>query len=188
MKHIHPISLILTIFAIGIISETRCFAQSDMLWRVGGQYGVLGNTFCKKGAAENFTMSFTLGFDIAIKNTPWRWGAEVGAMNQAIADYFFEEDEPDRFVRPNFAYVGAFSDYGFTMGVLPLFCRAGLAYAQQSDMWIHHVERKTIPLVITGFGFDWNYFKVMLNGYIAPEGNYVLTLSGGLYFGKKKTQ
>ena len=109
-------------------------------------------------------------------------------MNQAIADYFFEEDEPDRFVRPNFAYVGAFSDYGFTMGVLPLFCRAGLAYAQQSDMWIHHVERKPIPLVITGFGFDWNYFKVMLNGYIAPEGNYVLTLSGGLYFGKKKTQ
>ena len=188
MKHIHPISLILTIFAIGIISETRCSAQSDMLWRVGGQYGVLGNTFCKKGSAENFTMSLTLGFDIAIKNTPWRWGAEVGAMNQAIADYFFEEDEPDSFVRPNFAYVGAFGDYGFTMGKLPLFCRAGLAYAQQSDMWIHHVERKPIPLVITGFGFDWNYFKIMLNGYIAPEGNYVLTLSGGLYFGKKKTQ
>ena len=188
MKHIHPISLILTIFAIGIISETRCPAQSDMLWRVGGQYGVLGNTFCRKGAAENFTMSLTLGFDIAIKNTPWRWGAEVGIMNQGIAEYFFKEDEPDRFVRPNFAYAGTFADYGFTMGKLPLFCRAGLAYAQQSDMWIHHVERKPIPLAITGFGFDWNYFKVMLNGYIAPEGNYVLTLSGGLYFGKKKKQ
>jgi hypothetical protein len=38
-------------------------------------------------------------------------------------------------------------------------------------MWPHHVEHKPIPLVITGFGFDWDYLKVMLNGYIAPEGN-----------------
>lgn len=188
MNHFRSISLILTIIALSLISKTRCFAQSDMLWRVGGQYGVFGNTFCKKGTADNFTMSLTLGFDMAIKNTPWRWGAEVGAMNQAIADYFFPEDEPDRFVRPNFAYIGAYTDYGFHMGTLPLFCRAGLAYARQSDMWIYHVEHKPIPLVITGFGFDWDYLKVMLNGWVAPEGNYVITLSGGLYFGKKRQQ
>ena len=188
MNHFRLISLVLTIISLSLISKTRCFAQSDMLWRVGGQYGVFGNTFCKKGAVENFTMSATLGFDMAIKNTPWRWGAEVGSMNQAIADYFFPEDEPDRFVRSNFAYIGAFTDYGFHMGTLPLFCRTGLAYARQSDMWIYHVEHKPIPLVITGFGFDWDYLKVMLNGYVAPEGNYVITLSGGLYFGKKRQQ
>ena len=188
MKHFRSISLILTVFTVGIISETRCYAQSDMLWRVGGQYGVIGNTFCRNGYAENYTMSLTLGFDIAIKDTPWRWGAEVGAMNQGIADYFFEEDEPDSFVRPNFAYVGAFADYDFPKVESPLFCRAGLAYAQQSDMWIHHVERKPVPLFISGVGFDWNSFKVMLNGYIAPKGIYIITLSGGLYFGKKKNK
>ena len=186
MKHIHAISLILMMFTAGIVSETWCSAQSDMIWRVGGQFGVFGNTFCKKGSAENFTMSATLGFDIAIKDTPWRCGAEVGLMNQGIAHYSYVEDEPDRFVRPNFGYAGAFAEYGFSAGKLPLFCRAGLAYAQQHDAWIYHVERKHIPLVITGFGFDWNYLKITLNGYIAPEGNYVLTVSGGLYFGKRK--
>lgn len=171
------------LFSVGI----TCSAQSDMLWRIGGQYGVMGNTFCKKVDSEIFTMSLTFGFDIAIKNTPWRWGAEVGAMNQGIADYFFEEDEPERFVRSNFAYVGTFADYGLFMEKLPLFCRAGLAYARQSDLWIYHYEQKYIPLVITGIGLDWNYFKLMFNGYIAPEGNFIITLSGGLYFGKKKT-
>ncbi len=178
------------ILIISFLLSINCFAQSDMLWRVGGQYGVYGNTFCKKGSAAsfNFTQSLTLGFDMAIKDTPWRWGVEVGAISQGIADYFFEEDEPDRFIRPNYAYAGGFSEYGFHLGKLPLFCRAGLAYALERDMWIHHVENKHIPFVITGLGFDWNYFKVMLNGYIAPEGNFVLTLSGGLYFGKKKKQ
>lgn len=185
MKYHHFTYLHLIFVICFLLFETNCFAQSDMLWRVGGQYGI-GNTFCKKGSAENFTMSLTLSFDMAIKNTPWRCGVEVGAMNQAIADYFFKEDEPDRFIRPNFAYAGAFSDYGFYIGKLPLFCRAGLAYARQSDMWIYHVENKNIPLVITGFGTDLDYLKVMLNGYIAPEGNFVLTLSGGLYLGMEK--
>ena len=43
-------------------SEAKCAAQSDMIWRVGGQYGVLGITYFKD-KTEDFTMSLTLGFD-----------------------------------------------------------------------------------------------------------------------------
>ena len=127
-------------------SEAKCAAQSDMIWRVGGQYGVLGITYFKD-KTEDFTMSLTLGFDMAVKDTPWRLGVEGGVMNQGIADYFFEEDEPDHFVRPNYIYAGA---------------------------------------VITGFGYDLDFFKAMLNGYIAPGGILVVTLSGGFYFGRRR--
>ena len=166
-------------------SEAKCAAQSDMIWRVGGQYGVLGITYFKD-KTEDFTMSLTLGFDMAVKDTPWRLGVEGGVMNQGIADYFFEEDEPDHFVRPNFIYAGAFTEYGFHVWRQPLFCRAGLGYALESDMWVHHVETKHVPIVITGFGYDLDYFKAMLNGYIAPGGILVVTLSGGFYFGRRR--
>ena len=64
-------------------SEAKCAAQSDMIWRVGGQYGVVGITSCGD-KTEDFTMSLTLGFDMAVKDTPWRWGIEGERMNRTI--------------------------------------------------------------------------------------------------------
>lgn len=170
------------------LAETCCLAQSEMAWRAGGQIGLIGDTFSKfQGEYHRIpTMSLSLSYDMAIGDTPWRGGIDVGTTYQGLWEYRFEENEADRFVRTDFMYAGAFADYGFHLWKLPLFCRAGLAYARQNDMWVKHNEYKSIPLVITGFGFDWNHCIVMLNGYIAPEGILVLTLSGGAYFGKRK--
>jgi len=156
-----------------------------MSWRIGGQLGI-GNTFSAEGEADNFTMSQTLGFDLAIGQSPWRAGIECGAMNQAIADYFFEEDAPDVFVRPNFIYAGVFADYGFHVGKLPFFVRAGLGPAQQTDVYVHHVEQKVIPFLFTGAGLDYDYGKFMLQGFLSPSGDFVLTVSLGLYVGKMR--
>jgi len=146
----------------------------------------IGNTFSSRGSADNFTMSATLGFDMALGQTPWRVGVECGAMNQAIADYAFEENEPERFIRPNFLYAGVYTDYGFHLGKLPLFVRGGIGPARQTDLYIYHTEHKVIPLFITGFGVDLDYGKGMLQGYLSPSGDFVLTLSFGLYLGKNR--
>jgi hypothetical protein len=68
-------------------------------------------------------------------------GIDAGIMNQGIADYFFEEDEPDRFIRPNYEYVGGVVDYSvFSKNEFTVFARGGLAPAHRRDMYIWHSE------------------------------------------------
>ena len=134
----------------------------------------------------DFTMSLTMGFNKAIKETKWRWGIDAGIMNQGLADYFFDEDEPDRFIRPNFEYVGGVVDYSIaSKNHYAIFARGGLAPAHRSDLYIQHYEDKYTCLGIIGIGVDYYWGRFIINGYIDPRGYFVLMLSSRLWFGKK---
>lgn len=162
-------------------------AQSSMKWRIGGQYGI-GATYSTQTKKADFTMNMGLGCDLALGQSAWRAGLECGAISQGVADYFFEEGEPERFVRPNFLYAGAYADYGFHLGKLPFFVRGGIGPAQQIDQYIYHNEKTAVPFFITGAGLDLDYMKFMLHGYVTPKGDAVVTLSLGLYLGKQKKE
>ena len=134
-----------------------------------------------------FTMSVTIGFNKAIKETKWRWGIDAGIMNQGIADYFFEEDEPDRFIRPNYEYVGGVVDYSvFSKNEFTVFARGGLAPAQRRDMYIWHYEDKYTCLGLVGIGLDSYFNRFLVHGYLDPRGYFVLMLSYGWWFGKTR--
>ena len=179
MKHV-TVTLLITIFCC-FFAETTCYAQDDeMIWRVGGQLGLLGATFAKqKPPGRFFAQSFTICLDEKMTNSPWRCGIEAGLIGDG-RELYIEDDGSDEYLCPEFGYVGIVSDY--FIGKHPFFIRAGLAYSSQWDIWTHHVETKHVPLVITGFGVDvGGRVMLMLNGYIAPGGVFVLTVSGGIY-------
>lgn len=139
---------------------------------------------------DHFTMSATLGFEKVIHNTKWRWCIEGGIMNQGIADYFFEDDEPERLVRPNFEYIGALANYSLFCGcfmnnTFHIFLKAGLAPAHQRDMYIYHYEDKFTMLGIVGVGFDCEGSKWMISGYVNPQGIFIFNISYGWWFGKR---
>ena len=174
------------IISVIVLSFQTVCAQSSMKWRIGGQYGVVGSLFGSRYVEPDFAMSLTLGFDMAVNESPWRIGIEAGAMNQGIMDYSFFDEEDDRFVRANYAYVGAYTDYEFQFKGKNLFVRGGIGPAYQMDMYCFHTEYSIVPLFITGIGIDWNFAKGMLQGYVSPRGDVVMTASIGLYIGKKK--
>ena len=178
MKH-STVTLLITLFCC-FFAGTTCYAQDDeLIWRVGGQFGVMGATICKQKLPVSFTQHVSVSLDEKKTNSPWRWGAEAGLISHG-GEFFIEDDSPDVYLRPSFGYVGVFSDY--TIGEHPIFIRAGLAYSSQWDVWAHHTETKHVPLVITGIGVDVRgRVMFMLNGYIAPGGIFVLTLSCGIY-------
>ena len=143
----------------------------------------LGET--REHGTPNFTMSATIGFNRVIKETKWRWGIDAGIMNQGLAEYFFEEGEPDRFVRPNYEYVGGVLDYSiFSKNNFTVFARAGLAPAHRRDMYIWHSEDKFTGLGIIGIGSDYYFNRFIINGYVDPRGCFVLMFSYGMWFGK----
>lgn len=134
-------------------------------------------------------MSMTIGFNKVVHNTKWRWGVEGGIINQGLADYFFNEDEPDRFVRPDFTYAGFVADYSLysTKDYFSLFARGGLAPARQRDVYIYHTENKYTVLGIIGIGADVGFSKFMLSGYIVPDGIFIMHISYGWWFGKRQS-
>lgn len=132
-------------------------------------------------------MSMTIGFNNVIRNTRWRWGVEGGIMNPGIADYFFEEGEPDRFVHPNFEYVGAVADYNILSKgeAFSFFARGGIAPAHQGDVYLYHREEKFTALGIIGIGADWGFSKLLISGYISPSGITTIQVGYGWWFGKR---
>jgi len=134
----------------------------------------------------DFAMGATIGFNQSIPETKWRWGIDVGLMNQGILDYVFDADEPDRFVRPNYEYIGGFVDYSlFSRDYLAVFARGGLAPAHRSDLFVHHREDSYTCLCQVGIGADFLFNRFIINGYIDPRGSFVLLFSYGWWFGKK---
>lgn len=166
-----------------LISSFTAQAQYYYKWSVGGAMGL--------GAAmehnePEFTMSLAAGFNHVIKDTRWRWGIDAAIMNQGLADYFFEDDEPDRFVRSNYEYVGGIVDYSIvSWDGINLFARGGLAPAHRRDMYVWHSEDKYTCLGIIGIGSDCYFSRFTLNGYIDPRGGFMVMLSYGWWFGKK---
>ena len=165
-----------------LISSFTAQAQYPYKWSVGGAMGL--------GAAighnePEFTMNLTVGFNNVIKDTRWRWGIDAAIMNQGLTDYFFEEDEPDRFVRSNYEYVGGIVDYSIvSWDGINLFARGGLAPAHRRDMYIWHSEDKYTCLGIIGIGSDCYFSRFTLTGYIDPRGCFMVMLSYGWWFGK----
>lgn len=150
----------------------------------------LGPMFISGEPGPEFAMSATIGFEKVIRDTKWRWCIEGGFINQGIADYAFEDDEPDMFIRPNFEYVGALANYSFFSGSflsdeINIFLKAGLAPAHQRDMYIYHSEDKFTMLGIVGIGTDIEYQKIMISGYLNPQGVFILNFSYGWWFGKR---
>ena len=166
------------------LASLSAYAQSPYKWQVGGTMG-MGATIYPGGGDP--TMSMTIGFNKTVQNTKWRWSIEAGIMNQGMVDYFFEDDEPDRFVRPNFEYVGAIADYsllskgeGFN-----LFAKGGVAPAHQKDLYIYHSEDRFTILGLIGLGADLYWHKVMITGYISTSGIITIQVSYGWWFGKR---
>lgn len=177
-------ALILSVLFCSVFSAQ---AQYPFRWDMGGTMG-FGPMFI--GGDPDFTMSATIGFEKVIRDTRWRWCIEGGIMNQGIADYFFEENEPEMFIRPNFEYVGALAHYSLFSGSLMndefnIFLKAGLAPAHQRDMYIYHSEDKFTLLGIVGIGSDFEFSKFMISGYLNPQGVFILTFSYGWWFGKR---
>ena len=166
-----------------LVSSFNAQAQYPYKWSVGGAMG-LG---AEMGYHEpEFTMSLAVGFNKVIKDTKWRWGIDAAIMNQGLADYFFDDDEPDRFVRSNYEYVGGIVDYSlFSKGGLNFFARGGLAPAYRRDMYVWHSENKYTCLGIIGIGSDCYFSRFTINGYIDPRGRFMVMLSYGWWFGKK---
>ena len=165
-----------------LISSGSVCAQYVYKWSVGG---TMGFGSMKGHNDPGFTMSATIGFDKVIKDTKWRWGIEKGMMNQGISCYAVKEDEPDRFMRPNFVYVGGVVDYSvFSKDYLTIFTRGGLAPALRRDTYIRHIEDKYTGLGIIGIGVDYGFNRLIMNGYLVPGGYFVLMFSYGWWFGK----
>ena len=180
MKRVHLLFTMLLLF-----SSFPSWAQYPYKWSVGGTMG-LGATI---GYGEpGFTMSATIGFNKVIKETNWRWGVDAGIMNHGIADYLFEDDEPDKFIRSNYEYIGVVVDYSlFFKNNQTIFARGGLAPAHRSDMYIRHSEDKFTGMGIIGMGLDFDFSRFIINGYIDPRGCFVLMFSYGWWFGKQMT-
>ena len=108
-------------------------------------------------------------------------------MNQGIVDYFFEDDAPDIFVRPNFEYVGVIADYSlFSKGEgFNIFARGGFAPAHQRDLYVYHSEDRFTALGLIGVGADYYWSKVMITGYISTSGIATIQVSYGWWFGKR---
>ena len=164
--------------------DSVSYAQYPYKWQVGGTMG-MGATIYPGG--ETPTMSMTIGFNKAFQNTKWRWSIEAGIMNQGMVDYAFNDDDPDRFVRPNFEYVGAIADYSlFSKGEgFNLFARGGLAPAHQRDLYVYHSEDRFAALGLIGVGADMYWNKVMITGYISTSGMVTIQVSYGWWFGKR---
>ncbi|MDT3357697.1 MAG: hypothetical protein LIR35_08990 [Bacteroidota bacterium] len=161
-----------------ICSSFSAWAQYPFKWSVGGAMGF-------GGGSPSFTMGMNIGFDKVIKETRWRWGIDAGIMNQGIADYFFEDEEPDRFVRPNYEYIGGFVDYSvFSKNGWTIFARGGLAPAHRRDLYIWHSEDKFTSLGVIGVGSDYYNGRYTVTGYIDPRGSFICMVSFGLWFGK----
>ena len=144
-----------------------------------------GKTFVYNRPADEGepTMCLSIGFDMAVKQTPWRLGVELGLLNQGLVEYGINEESQDYYIRPNFVFLGACADYCFRNSQLPLFARGGIGPAIQSDKWAHHTDNSVVPLIIAGLGLDFNYLKPIIQAYLSPRGGFVLTASLGLYFG-----
>ncbi len=167
-----------------LLSSFSLWAQYPYRWSIGGTMG-FGGTMGYNN--PGFTMSATIGFNKAIKETKWRWGIDAGIMNQGIADYFFEEDEPDRFIRPNYEYVGGVVDYSvFSKNEFSVFARGGLAPAHRRDIYIWHYEDKYTCLGLIGIGFDHYISRFLVHGYWDSRGHFALMLSYGWWFGKTR--
>ena len=175
------------LFGLILSSVFSAQAQYPHRWDIGGTLG-LGPMFVS--GDPDFTMSATIGFEKVIRDTRWRWCIEGGIMNQGMTDYSFEGDEPERFIRPNFEYVGALANYSlFSRRIMNegfnIFLRAGLAPAHQRDRYIYHSEDKFTMLGIVGSGSDYGFGKFMISGYVNPQGIFILNFAFGFWFGKK---
>jgi len=180
MKYLERTLFLVTILLLSSSFSLR--AQYPYKWSVGGTMG-FGVTVGK--SLPGFTMSATVGFNKAVKETKWRWGIDAGIMNQGVADYYFDEDDPDRFIRPNFEYIGGVVDYSiFSKNAFTLFARGGVAPAHRRDLYIRHFEDKYTCLGLLGIGTDYYWGRWIINGYVDPQGYCVLMLSFGLCFGK----
>ena len=160
------------------------YGQYPYKWQIGGTMGMGGTIYTDGGDP---TMSMTIGFNKAVQNTKWRWSIEAGIMNQGIVDYFFEDDAPDIFVRPNFEYVGVIADYSlFSKGeAFSFFARGGIAPAHQGDVYLYHREEKFTALGIIGIGADCGFSKLLISGYISPSGITTIQVGYGWWFGKR---
>lgn len=176
---------VLLFLSILLFSSLSTWAQYPLKWSIGGAMGFGATT----GYGEpDFTMGLTVGFNAAIKGTKWRWGIDAGLMNQGLMDYFFEGDEPDMFLRPNYEYISGVIDYSlYSNDKFALFVRGGLAPACRTDLYIWHTEEKYTCLGIIGIGMDHYISHFTINGYIDPGGYFVLMLSYGWWFGKQMT-
>ncbi|MBE6237634.1 MAG: hypothetical protein E7116_05710 [Bacteroidales bacterium] len=167
-----------------LLVSLAAYAQYPYKWQIGGTMGFGGTSYTGGGDP---TMSLTIGFNKAVQNTKWRWGVEAGIMNQGMVDYFFEDDAPDTFVRPNFEYVGAIADYSLFSNVegLNIFARGGFAPAHQRDLYVYHSEDRFTALGLIGVGADYYFNKVMITGYISTSGIVTIQVSYGWWFGKR---
>ena len=174
----------LVLLSCFLLVSVAAYAQYPYKWQIGGTMGMGGTIYTDGG---NPTMSMTIGFNKAVQNTKWRWGIEAGIMNQGIVDYFFEDDAPDIFVRPNFEYVGVIADYSlFSKGEeFNIFARGGFAPAHQRDLYVYHSEDRFTALGLIGVGADYYWSKVMITGYISTSGIVTIQVSYGWWFGKR---
>lgn len=147
----------LVLLSCFLLVSVAAYAQYPYKWQIGGTMGMGGTIYTDGGDP---TMSMTIGFNKAVQNTKWRWSIEAGIMNQGIVDYFFEDDAPDIFVRPNFEYVGVIADYSlFSKGEgFNIFARGGFAPAHQRDLYVYHSEDRFTALGLIGVGAD--YYKI----------------------------
>ena len=174
----------LVLLSCFLLVSVAAYAQYPYKWQIGGTMGMGGTIYTDGGDP---TMSMTIGFNKAVQNTKWRWCIEAGIMNQGIVDYFFEDDAPDIFVRPNFEYVGVIADYSlFSKGEgFNIFARGGFAPAHQRDLYVYHSEDRFTALGLIGVGADYYWSKVMITGYISTSGIVTIQVSYGWWFGKR---
>ena len=140
----------LVLLSCFLLVSVAAYAQYPYKWQIGGTMGMGGTIYTDGGDP---TMSMTIGFNKAVQNTKWRWSIEAGIMNQGIVDYFFEDDAPDIFVRPNFEYVGVIADYSlFSKGEgFNIFARGGFAPAHQRDLYVYQQRRDSFRRNIGGY-------------------------------------
>lgn len=182
------LSLILSFAAFGF-----AMAQYPHKWSLGGSMGLGAAMYSKEEGAG--IMSVTMGFNRVVPNTRWRWGIDLGIMNQGLVDDNMQDKSPDRFLRPNYEYIGPVADYCLlSKGEdLALFVRGGVAPAHRTDQYIAYFKDKFTVLGQLALGLDFPLktcrFKIpqrlMVSGYFDPRGVYVINFSYGWWFGKR---